>query len=140
MIDDHVLDAIEMRALAATREPWQVQYDPGQHPQVINQGCAVVASTYLGPPGHRRDAEFIAAARTDIPALIAEVRRLRGAPPTRRQRVPVWRWVAMLSAFWFLVVAGLLTLGGVAVFGMILALVGTFILGALAGGSGDART
>lgn len=52
---DEELKAIEARANAATPGPWMkgVTYD------------------------HGRNAEFIAASRTDVPALAAEVRRLK---------------------------------------------------------------
>lgn len=79
MTDDE-LDAIELRALAAAREPWHVEYLGGHgYPQRITNNAAVlVATTYEGtrPAGN---AEFIAHARTDVPRLLAEVRRLRRA-------------------------------------------------------------
>ena len=75
---DQELEEIELRALAATREPWHVEYlgDHGYPQRIANDAAVVVATTYEGtqPAGN---AEFIAAARTDIVRLIAEVRRLK---------------------------------------------------------------
>lgn len=72
------LAAIEMRALMATREPWHVEYlgEHGYPQRIANDAAVLVATTYEGtqPAGN---AEFIAHARTDVPRLIAEVRRLR---------------------------------------------------------------
>lgn len=79
---DAELDEIEKRAMKATYGPWVFR------PQNETEGCAVC----VGPagaicakvPGRQlgriiRDdtARFICAARTDVPALVAEVRRLR---------------------------------------------------------------
>lgn len=71
------LDAIEARASAATKGPWLVK---GMYPQEIlanDSGLNLVATTHLSPDGPPSDTEFIAQARTDVPALVAEVRRLR---------------------------------------------------------------
>lgn len=66
------LDAIEARANAATPGPWRVgaTYDPEINVDVTNADGNLV-----GP----KDEDFIAAAREDVPALVAEVRRLRAA-------------------------------------------------------------
>lgn len=69
------LATIEARANAATLGPWEVG-DPYNHrsPELLAvYGAGMeVADTQLV-----HDAAFIAASRTDIPALVAEVRRLR---------------------------------------------------------------
>jgi hypothetical protein len=67
MID---LDAIEARANAASPGPWTRtdSYDPEINVDVCNADGNLV-----GPD----DEEFIASARTDVPALVAEVRALR---------------------------------------------------------------
>lgn len=73
------LDAIEARANAATPGPWCT--DSWE----IYQGTEYVAGAeWIGETcragemdDSRADAEFVAAARTDVPALVAEVRRLR---------------------------------------------------------------
>lgn len=77
MID---LDAIEARAKAATPGPWRVnprvEADPGEtdgHGWLAGPPAAIEYEAAL----FNRDADFIAAAREDVPALIAEVRRLR---------------------------------------------------------------
>lgn len=96
------LDAIEARANAATPGPWGFERVDTQTKgmaetthQHVYSGTTGVADTwhttplviegfgplsgYL-PPRHGKveDAEFIAHARADVPALVAEVRRLLG--------------------------------------------------------------
>jgi hypothetical protein len=75
------LAEIRARAEAATPGPW-VRYsrdfrDARSH-SVVGPGHAVRAFTGYGPRGGtaQTDAEFIAHARTDVPALLAEVERL----------------------------------------------------------------
>jgi hypothetical protein len=76
------LDAIEARANAATPGPWKVNKrghigggEFGTDPVVIN-GEGIEPFFELGASGPD-NSSFIAHARQDIPALIAEVRRLR---------------------------------------------------------------
>ncbi len=89
------LDAIQARADAATAGPWFSDYYPAgpcgakvyreqirrTYPEWV---VACRPSAALNGPGKDArkqevaDAAFIAHARTDIPALVAEVRRLRG--------------------------------------------------------------
>ena len=73
MTDELDLDAIEARAEVATPGPW-----------TIKRGGVRSSEWLLDPDldgwGHidfEADAEFIAAARSDVPALVAEVRRLQ---------------------------------------------------------------
>jgi hypothetical protein len=87
MID---LDAIERRANAATPGPWYVHESdrPGDYwtvsadpsspfyREVFDDGSG--AGEY-GEKCSIADRDFLVAARTDVPALIAEVRRLREA-------------------------------------------------------------
>ena len=65
------LDAIEARAEAATEGPWFNN----------RNGVVIVESHPLAPTVSENsswgDAEFIAAARADIPALVAELRAAR---------------------------------------------------------------
>jgi hypothetical protein len=73
------LKAIEARAQAATEGPWRAVYDGSSTwsigPDDDPQGRAACwASDRFGK---KADIEFLTAARTDIPALVAEVRRLR---------------------------------------------------------------
>lgn len=69
-MNDETLDAIEACANAATPGPWEHGGNDGLvWPERV--GDPVSAST------EPEDADFIAAARTDVPALVAEVRRLR---------------------------------------------------------------
>jgi hypothetical protein len=70
------LQAIEQRAAAATEGPWAARFD-GQRQGIFVAHREVV----LFDVGHVRpstpDADFIAAARADVPRLLREVRRLQ---------------------------------------------------------------
>lgn len=69
---DEDLQAIRMRAEAATPGPWVKDND-----SPIVRGPEMIL---YDEGGHSDpDADFIAAARTDVPALLAEVDRLRAA-------------------------------------------------------------
>lgn len=71
------LDAIRARVDGATPGMWYWwPLDPRPHFQVGPTESAPVAEVY-GPTERGADAEFIAHARTDVPALLAEVERLR---------------------------------------------------------------
>jgi hypothetical protein len=68
------LDAIEARANAATPGPWvQSQRDMWM---VYRDGGGTPEIDVGGGYDIKEDATFIAAARSDVPALVAEVRRL----------------------------------------------------------------
>ena len=70
------LTAIEARANAATREPWVVgdAYVPTASLSAVSvYGMGMEVAECQMPA----DGTFIAAARVDVPALVAEVRRLR---------------------------------------------------------------
>jgi hypothetical protein len=79
------LAAIEARANGATAGPWE--YDGGGgglHKQRVlatraPDGVVMDNEPYYPQMVAPADQEFCAAARTDVPALVAEVRRLRGA-------------------------------------------------------------
>lgn len=66
------LDAIEARANAATEGPWAADRLEGNLDSLYSRVAEV--GMWL-----EADAEFIAHARADVPALVAEVRRLRAA-------------------------------------------------------------
>ena len=78
------LDAIRKRAEAASPGPWSM-WNPAEGPSHLTIGGKVAweskrsASEYGDTERipHWSDANFIAHARTDIPALLAEVERLR---------------------------------------------------------------
>src|SRR5690606_35361117 len=77
---------IEARARDATPGPWceQALYVGLEH---LRKGCDWYAcDEHAGGVPGGRDAQFIAAARTDIPDLVAEVRRLRGLLLTALRR------------------------------------------------------
>ncbi|PPG34504.1 hypothetical protein [Rathayibacter sp. AY2B9] len=77
------LDAIESRAGAAEAGPWEITPSLGKAGSILGRWS--VDTAWNEPDGKnisyevndKADAEFIAHAREDIPALIAEVRRLR---------------------------------------------------------------
>ncbi|MGQ4437971.1 hypothetical protein ACN6LI_003337 [Streptomyces violaceoruber] len=84
-MNDHLteqqLTDIEARAGAATEGPWctdaweiyqGTEYVPGVS-RWIGETCRGATS----PEQDRADAAFVAAARSDVPALLAEVRRLQ---------------------------------------------------------------
>ena len=71
------LDPIKAREAAATPGPWKV-VDPGYRVAVDDGTGFLVANTFMAPSSRDLpDARFIAHARTDVPALLAEVERLR---------------------------------------------------------------
>ena len=86
MSEDTKLDlaAIKARCAAATREPWKASGGRGAA-SVRSEwaSCAIYINARQNGETPEcvnrwhRDAEFIAAARTDVPALVAEVERLR---------------------------------------------------------------
>jgi len=82
------LDEIELRAAAATREPWHVEYfgDNGYPQRIANDAAILVADTHEGGGHPARTAEFIAAARTDVPRLLLEIRRLRVQLAAEREK------------------------------------------------------
>jgi hypothetical protein len=70
---DEELTGIEARANAATPGPWEAQHS---YDDCWWLGGPEANGPDMLPQG---DAEFIAHARADVPALVAEVRRLREA-------------------------------------------------------------
>ena len=101
---DEELREIEARAEAATPEPWRegntgrddpgwVELDAGEDEgtgiaQVVNgSGTGRIARarwSWISDDDTRANTSFIAHARADVPALIAEVRRLQSALATAR--------------------------------------------------------
>ena len=72
------LDAIAARADAATEGPWSASVIDGTGDVYGPDGMGV-AYDCEGGCASEEDAEFIAHARSDVPALVEEVRRLRAA-------------------------------------------------------------
>jgi len=66
------LAAIKARCDRATDGPWNVRELPLDYAEVSDRDSNTVADAW-----HINDAYFIANARTDVPALVAEVERLR---------------------------------------------------------------
>ena len=84
MISQSELDAIRSRAEAASGDRWETHHreaaiqtiqKPDGSRRVI---CLMAQCVATGKPLHSaEDAQFIAHARTDVPALLGEVARLR---------------------------------------------------------------
>ncbi len=72
------LDAAQARSEAATDGPWAVYQTMHAEPRVVRAGRGVMGTVAV--PAHtpddygNADAEFIAAARTDVPAMVAALR------------------------------------------------------------------
>ena len=86
------LAEIEARANAATQGPWEWHPYMGSGATLAKPNhpfheLNILKTTDDWPPV-AADAEFIAAARTDVPALLAEVRRLQDAA----QAIAVKAW------------------------------------------------
>lgn len=83
MLSDEKLKEIEARAAAATPGPWAVGASYRADWDVVSKAPGHVdwrvAQAGHAGPGGMCDPAFIAAARTDVPELVAEVRKLRSA-------------------------------------------------------------
>lgn len=85
---------IEAVADAATPGPWRLARRVNQRTingtvTIILSGEAVVKLTEEGTLLHNADTAFVAVARSAVPALVAEVRRLRAlVPPAAKGGVP----------------------------------------------------
>jgi hypothetical protein len=90
------LDRIERRANAATKGPWGFSY--GDRRYIADPSTDIVgevAPLYSGQTmcvfavasANQGDAEFIASARTDVPALIARVRELEAECTALRREI-----------------------------------------------------
>jgi hypothetical protein len=71
------LDAIEERANAATPGPW-LPYSEERWCGVVTGERGEEVEVMVGQAVSEADAEFVAHAREDVPALVTEVRRLSG--------------------------------------------------------------
>jgi hypothetical protein len=81
-VTEQELAEIEARANAATAGPWVYDGGGGRHNQRVlatraPDGVVMDNEPYYPQMVAPADQEFCAAARTDVPALVAEVRRLR---------------------------------------------------------------
>lgn len=80
-MSDLNLAAIRERAEKATPGPWESYSVPGRNRSAAGYAAVEVAETevqVVRDAGGWFDADFIAHARTDVPALVAEVARLQG--------------------------------------------------------------
>lgn len=96
-LTEQQLADIAARTQAATNGPWctdsweiyqGTEYEPGIS-QWIGETCRGTSS----PEQDRADAEFVAHARTDVPALLDEVRRLRARRLTESEYDAAWHAV-----------------------------------------------
>jgi len=89
------LTAIEARANAATPGPWLL--DPAI-PHVVDirrpepMSFLVIHDDPNGPESARPDAEFIAAARTDVPDLVATLRAVEAKATEWASKAPADDW------------------------------------------------
>ncbi len=80
-MDEKRLAEIEARANAATPGPWEPE-----HRGVVGNDVFIVEDCVTaGWDAYRANQAFIATARTDVPALVAEVRRLTAALAAARR-------------------------------------------------------
>ena len=93
------LDAIEARAEAATPGPWRNEPDTGAGRVWVQRGyfrdeadCEPLFSLRGKEAYEQRsaDADFIARARTDIPALVAELRAAREVVGAAQANADTW--------------------------------------------------
>jgi hypothetical protein len=93
------LDAIEARAEAATPGPWRNEPDTGAGRVWVQRGyfrdeadCEPLFSLRGKEAYEQRsaDADFIARARTDIPALVAELRAAREVVEAAQANANTW--------------------------------------------------
>jgi hypothetical protein len=120
---DEQLDAIEKRANAATEGAWSAADEHGLMSGAMPAWCVSrldAVGRYRGDVAYlpqrdgveQPDAEFIAHAREDVPALIAEVRRLRAlsAHPAEEavttveelDALPYGSWIGIERGGWFI--------------------------------------
>lgn len=83
---DEELDAIEARANAATPGPWTWETDYEEEGGYFLDGSD---GEDVGWARSEPDIVFITAARVDVPALVAEVRRLRAVERAAHEVVAV---------------------------------------------------
>lgn len=88
------IDELEALASAATPGPWEAGEpnnwgDDDDIPQsgVMVNGTPITWDDHSGDVFNPADAEFIAAARTAVPELIAEVRRLRDVVEQQKKAI-----------------------------------------------------
>jgi hypothetical protein len=90
-VSDERLAEIEQRCAAATPGPWEVRWGYYVHVPGDPFSLATVVSCQTVPADrreeHEANARLIAHAREDVPALLAEVRRLRAVGRELRGQV-----------------------------------------------------
>lgn len=88
---DARLTEIEALEAAATEGPWEITYDHDDRPDTdlsVTFPTAIGPFTWIEHPTAREDADsvFVAAARTAVPEMAAEIRRLRVENAALEQR------------------------------------------------------
>lgn len=76
-LTDHQLDEIEARAAAATPGPWKRKAELASHIVYVDSPDGTFSVLWNAEWATDADGEFTAHARKDVPALLAEVRRLQ---------------------------------------------------------------
>ncbi|MFJ8146602.1 hypothetical protein ACIQ6R_16245 [Streptomyces sp. NPDC096048] len=81
-LTEQQLADIQARAEAATPGPWCTDdweiYQGAEYVPGISQWIGETCRGTTSPEQDRADATFVAAAREDVPALVAEIQRLKG--------------------------------------------------------------
>lgn len=72
-----ILDAMEARANAATPGPWSIKHAAQLDRRCVHSGRNIVDGQLIGTAIPEPDATFIAAARSEVPALVKALRYLR---------------------------------------------------------------
>ena len=83
------LDEVEARAAAATKGPWETTERPG----CVRRASTSMTIALCGPAhGGPTDAEFIAATRQAVPALVAALRAVLGVhkPDPMKHELDQW--------------------------------------------------
>ena len=98
-MDEAKLQEIEARANAATPGPWGADCAEGMRSVLSGGGLrALVVPWVSGALLSQGDSAFIAAARTDVPALVAEARQLRAELATVTAERDRLRWGVVANA------------------------------------------
>lgn len=86
-MNEKELQAISERAEAATPGPWENIRTIGGCNALISSRFAIAEMGRKYPGNRHADVEFLAHARADVPALVAEVRKLRAQVETAHEIV-----------------------------------------------------
>ena len=97
MIPDHLIDTEALRRLAGAAAPGPWHYIPGDHDlasagiDITAEGDSLTWDDHSGEVFTHPDAEFIAAAREAVPALLDRIARLEAQSDIRGRAVVIYR-------------------------------------------------